>query len=89
MNEQSSGPFGGSGINERLGRTKQRSWWRRYLWWEIAAAVIIALILFVMFGPKPHPTYTFQPVSKGGLTLIVSATGTLALTIREIGRAHV
>ncbi|MDR3528577.1 MAG: efflux RND transporter periplasmic adaptor subunit [Rhizomicrobium sp.] len=78
MNETSSGPFGGSGINERLGRTKQKSWWRRYLWWEIAAAVIVALILFVMFGPKPHPTYTFQPVSKGGLTLIVSATGTLA-----------
>ncbi len=78
MNEQSGGAFGSPGINERLGRTKPRPWWRRYLWWEIAAAVILAIILFVMFGPKAHPTYTFQPVSKGGLTLIVSATGTLA-----------
>lgn len=78
MNEQSGGAFGGPGINERLGRTKTKSWWRRYLWWEIAGAVVLAIILFVMFGPKQHPAYTFQPVSNGGLTLVVSATGTLA-----------
>jgi HlyD family secretion protein len=78
LSEQSGGAFGGPGINERLGRTKTKPWWRRYLWWEIAGGVVLAIILFVMFGPKQHPTYTFQPVSKGGLTLVVSATGTLA-----------
>ncbi len=78
LNEQSGGALRGPGIHERLGRTKTKPWWRRWLWWEIAGAVVLGIILFVIFGPKPHPTYSFQPVSKGGLTLIVSATGTLA-----------
>lgn len=78
MNEHFGAPQSGSAIGERIGRTKTRPWWRRYLWWEIAAGVILAIILFVMFGPKQHPTYSFQPVGQGGLTLVVSATGTLA-----------
>lgn len=79
MNEQSGGPFSGPDINQHLGRTKKtRPWWRRNLWWEIPVAIVLAIILYVVFGPKPHPTYTFQPVNRGGLTLVVSATGTLA-----------
>jgi len=78
LSERAAGPFNGPQIGERLGKTKTRSWWRRYLWWEIAGAVILAIILFIAFGPKPHPTYSFQQVTKSGLTLVVSATGTLA-----------
>lgn len=78
MSDQAGGPFNGPQIGERLAKAKSRPWWRRYLWWEIVAAIILLLILFFAFMPKPHPTYSFQPVSRGGLTLVVSATGTLA-----------
>jgi RND family efflux transporter, MFP subunit len=78
LNQETKGPFGGPAIGERLSKVKQKPRWRRWLWWEIPLGLMVLVTVFVIFGPKPHPTYTFQPAGKGGLTLVVSATGTLA-----------
>jgi HlyD family secretion protein len=70
----------GSAIGERLGispaKFKRRI--RPWMWWVGGGVLVVGL--FVVWGMlnKPKPTYEFQTVSEGTLTLSVSATGTLA-----------
>jgi HlyD family secretion protein len=70
----------GTELSERLGlaTAKPKKRIKTWMWWAggIAIVLIIGLVLYMRGGPKP--TYVFQPVSQGALTLTVSATGTLA-----------
>jgi len=73
-------PETGSEMSARLGLTasKPKRRIRPWMWWVGGIALVIAL--FVVWGMlnKPKPSYEFQPVGHGRLTLTVSATGTLA-----------
>ena len=80
MNDQFGAPETGSEMSARLGLTasKPKRRIRPWMWWVGGIALVIAL--FVVWGVlnKPKPTYEFQPVGRGRLTLSISATGTLA-----------
>jgi len=80
VNEQFGTPETGSEMSARLGLTasKPKRRIRPWMWWGGGIAAVI--ILFVVWGTlnKPKPTYEFQPVGQGSLTLSISATGTLA-----------
>lgn len=80
LNDHTQGPMSGTELSQRLGLTaaKPKKRIKPWMWWvgSIAAVVIIIFALFMRGGPQP--TYVFQPVSRGALTLSVSATGTLA-----------
>jgi len=80
VNDQFGAPESGSEMSARLGLTtsKPKRRIRPWMWWVGGIALVIAL--FVVWGilNKPQPTYEFQPVGHGSLTLSISATGTLA-----------
>jgi HlyD family secretion protein len=61
------------GLGARLGRLSRRAW----IAGGIGAAILIALALFLLTR-GPGPQYLTQPVTRGGLSVTVSATGTLA-----------
>ena len=73
-------PETGSEMSARLGLTasKPKRRIRPWMWWVGGITLMVAL--FVVWGMlnKPKPSYEFQPVGHGRLTLTVSATGTLA-----------
>ncbi len=80
MNDHIQGPMSGTDIGQRLGlaNAKPKKRIKKWMWWAggIAVVLIGGFLLFGRGGPKP--TYVFQPVSRGALTLSVNATGTLA-----------
>lgn len=80
MNDHIQGPMSGTELSQRLGLAgaKPKKRIRPWMWWVggIAAILIIVVLLLMRGGPKP--TYVFQPIGRGALTLSVSATGTLA-----------
>jgi HlyD family secretion protein len=68
-------------LNDFLG-TPPRPWWRRYLKWIAigVGALLLIWLLFAMFGSSTKTEYATQDVTKGNLTVTVSATGKLAPT---------
>lgn len=80
MNDYSQGPMSGTEIGERLGlvASKPKRRIRPWMWWVGGIAVVIGILIAWGMLNKPKPAYVFQPVTRGGLTLTVSATGTLA-----------
>jgi HlyD family secretion protein len=80
VNDQPKSSQSGSVIGERLGispaKSKRRI--RPWMWWTGGGVLVIGL--FIVWGMlnKPKPSYEFQTVSEGSLTMSVSATGTLA-----------
>jgi HlyD family secretion protein len=67
-----------------LGTDPARHWWTRPVLW-IGAAALLVLVggLYLWLGPKKTdatPTYVSEPVTRGKLTLNVSANGTLEPT---------
>ena len=69
---------------EVLGAARQRSWWRRPFWWSVAALVaLVAVGLYLWYARQTAnaaPQYITQTVSRGNLTLTVTANGTLEPT---------
>jgi HlyD family secretion protein len=59
-----------------------RSPWRRRLIYAAGAVLLIILVLvgFRLFNPKPDASYAAQPAKRGDLTVTVSATGNLQPT---------
>ena len=55
----------------------KKPWWKKKRWWLAGAAAATVAVLAI-FGGHPKQIYTTQPVTKGDLTITVSATGTLA-----------
>ncbi len=80
MNDQTQGRMSGTDIGERLGlatSSKPKKRIRPWMWWVGGIALVVGgLIAWGMLN-KPKPVYVFQQVTRGGLTLTVSATGTL------------
>ena len=79
MNDFAQNP--GEDISSRLGLTavrapKKRR--RKWIIWGVVVAVVLAGGYWMFFRGSPPPTYVTQPVTRGALTLTVSATGTLA-----------
>ncbi len=64
-----------------LGEPATRAWYRRPLWWMVAlAAALAAAGLWWWLAARAEssaPSYVTQPVTKGDLTLLVTANGTL------------
>lgn len=70
--------FKSGDIEAILGIGKPGSLWRtRYRWWLIAAAVLAAgaYVLWTTSGPQTAVTYVTEPVTRGNLTVLVTATG--------------
>ena len=81
MNDTPNVPAPDGEMTARLGLGKrlQRSWARRHKWWLIAGGTLgLILVLWLAFGGKSAPQYVTQKVTRGPLSIIVSATGTLA-----------
>ncbi len=80
MNDFSQGRVSESDIGERLGlaSSKPKKRIRPWMWWAGGIALVVGLVIAWGMMNKPKPVYIFQPVTRGGLTLTVSATGTLA-----------
>ncbi len=81
MNDSPNIPRADTEMIARLGLGKNggQSWWRRRKWWLLAAAGLGLILLFwLAFGGKSAPQYVTQKVARGPLSIIVSATGTLA-----------
>ena len=80
MNDQTQGPMSGSELVERLGlaAAKPKRRIRPWMWW--AGGIAVALVAgYFAFGRGPDiKSYVTQPVTRGALTLTVSATGTVA-----------
>ena len=80
MNEQSQDSLAGSELVQRLGlgapKPKRRI--KKWMWWTGGIAVVLIAGYLAFAGGGPKSTYATQPVTKGALTLTVSATGTLA-----------
>lgn len=68
-------------LDEFLG-TPAVPWWRRYLKWVLigAGALLLALLGWQLFGTSNEVRYSTAEVSRGNLTVTVSATGKLAPT---------
>lgn len=80
MNDYSQGQMSRSDIGEKLGLagSKPKKRIRPWMWWVGGIALVVVLVIAWGMMNKPKPVYIFQPVTRGGLTLTVSATGTLA-----------
>jgi HlyD family secretion protein len=67
-------------IGERLGLSTPKSKRRikSWMWWVGGMVLFVAAVITWAVLAKPKPTYEFQPVAQGKLTLSVSATGNLA-----------
>lgn len=80
MNDQTQGPMSGTELSERLGlaNAKPKRRIKKWMWWVggIALLLVGGFLLFGRGGPKP--VYLTQAVTRGALTLTISATGTLA-----------
>lgn len=71
----------GQSLNEFLGVSTDRPWYRQPIY--IAAAIGVILLLLVLsgvFGGSAKTQYATQPVSRTDLTVTVSATGNLQPT---------
>lgn len=57
-------------------------WWRRYLKWVAIGIglLLLVLLLWRIFGPSDEVRYSTADVTRGNLTVTVSATGKLAPT---------
>lgn len=68
-------------LDEFLG-TPSVPWWRRYLKWVLigVGALLLVLLAFKLFGSSSEVRYSTAEVSRGNLTVTVSATGKLAPT---------
>ncbi|UVO51951.1 efflux RND transporter periplasmic adaptor subunit [Sphingomonas sp. SUN019] len=68
-------------LDEFLG-VKEAPAWRRYVKWVAIAigVILLALLGWRLFGPTAAAGYATAPVSRGNLTVTVSATGKLAPT---------
>jgi len=81
-------------ISERLGltsapRKKKRKWWRLKRTWFGVGVVVLGVAVWMFFSGHPALTYVTQPVTKGSLTMTVSATGTLAPRVKVTVGAEV
>jgi HlyD family secretion protein len=71
-------------LKQLLAEPDAVAWYRRPLWWVMAVVVVLAVAgLWYWQARKAAnalPSYTTQPVTKGNLTLAVTANGTLQPT---------
>jgi HlyD family secretion protein len=70
-------------IDELLGPGATRSWWRRPVWWAVAALVLVVIVGFAWWQSQRRtdaPRYETEPVTRGDLTVSVTANGTLQPT---------
>lgn len=65
-------------LDEFLGVSPEQPW-RKWVKWGLLAIGLIALlfILFRVFGSADEPTFVTEPVTRGELTVTVSATGNI------------
>jgi HlyD family secretion protein len=80
------------GMAERLGlRAAAPSKTRRFRkWYWIGGGILVlAVVAWQFFGGDPKLAYVTQPVTKGSLTMTVSATGTLAPRVKVTVGAEV
>jgi HlyD family secretion protein len=77
----SAAPAGPIDLASLLGEREARAWYRRPLWWAIALTVALAAAgLWWWLAARADnnaPSYVTQPVTRGNLTLLVTANGTL------------
>ncbi len=81
MNDSPNPPRPDDEMTARLaiGRHAGKSWWRRRKWWLLGGGVLaLAVVLRLIFGGASAPQYVTQKAVRGPLSIIVSATGTLA-----------
>jgi HlyD family secretion protein len=74
-------------IDALLGSGSTRPWWRRPLWWALAALVLAlaAGLVWRQGGRRAEaPRYVTEPATRGDLTVTVTANGTLQPT-RSVG----
>jgi HlyD family secretion protein len=66
-------------LKNLLGSKPMQPWYRRKLWWILAAGVVLLVALWVVLGSRGpvQPTYVTEPLARGNLTLTVTANGTL------------
>lgn len=79
-------------MSERLGLSSapRRKWKLSRKWYWIGGGVLALIAVIWMFsGGKPSFSYVTQPVTKGSLTMTVSATGTLAPRVKVTVGAEV
>jgi len=80
LNDQVQGPLSGTELAERLGlaAAKPKRRIKKWMWW-VGGILIVLIAGWLIFGRGgPKPIYVSQPLTRGALTLTVSATGTLA-----------
>jgi len=80
LNDQLQESLAGTELIERLGlnarKPKRRI--KKWMWW-VGGIALVLIVGFLLFrGGGARSTFVTQPVTKGALTLTVSATGTLA-----------
>lgn len=81
MNDTPHIPAPDSDMRARLGLGKRtsRSWLGRNKWWLITGGALgLVLLVWLAFSGSNAPQYLTQKVTRGPLSIIVSATGTLA-----------
>jgi len=81
VNDTPNIPAPDSEMSARLGLGKRagRSWAWRNRWWLIATGALgLVLLAWLAFGGSSAPQYVTQKATRGPLSIIVSATGTLA-----------
>lgn len=66
-------------LDSFLGQKTRKRGFMKWVWIGLALLVVL-LLLARCFAPKPPPSYVTAPVTKGDLTVTVSATGNLAPT---------
>jgi HlyD family secretion protein len=70
-------------IDTLLGAGSTRRWWRRPVWWALAALLVAAIAGIAWWQGQRRaegPRYETEPVARGDLTVTVAANGTLQPT---------
>jgi HlyD family secretion protein len=79
---------------DRLGlaggrRKAGKPWWKKKRWWFAGGGLLLIVLIVIFSGGPPKLNYVTQSVTKGDLTMTVSATGTLAPRVKVTVGAEV